>query len=515
MSEPPLPSRSDEDARRQRQDALRALAQQQEGVPSTISPTSTAHRNTPWLVVGSLLLVIALVGGAVLYHVATSRSASGGNPTHPAVVVLTPSLHTQACIHDIAWSPSGQQVAVLGYRDQCPSDFPSQYAYHEGALDIYAAATGQLVHTILPDATVLGVPGLPLPPANAQPASAAADTSHPVINYTHVLWSPNGKQLALTFSVDRWSATGSTPLASVRGLVLVNADGTGERAALFTQTSSQYYATIQWNTATMSWNELPPQPTYHDFVSLPPAQSYTWSAADQLVPSSSLTTASSPTSPVGNPDGGSSFTIWQPGTITLSTQGEVNNQTVPVTPGVFSWSTGLLAWSPDGNDIIDTVDLFGLLQPGNEPRPTAAGIQAMGWEGAPTLRVRDAAQQQLLAELSANPSHGDQLSDALAWSPNGRFLAEMPESNAGSSVSGNPTSPPVTFYDSTTGTGLVQRQPQASSHASAGSPAGISWFVPFALLSWSPDGSHFLVFSASLGTVTIWGPTLLPKSSSS
>ena len=129
--------------------------------------------------------------------------------------------------------------------------------------------------------------------------------------------------------------------------------------------------------------------------------------------------------------------------------------------------------------------------------------------------VLNPAEQQLLTSLTTNPSHGDQPNDALAWSPNGRILAAMPQRNEPTSPAAHLTSPPVTFYDSATGKALVQLQPQPDSQGTTGFGTGISWNVPFTLLYWSPNGSHFLLFSAVLGTVTIWGLSKLPQRSSS
>jgi hypothetical protein len=30
-------------------------------------------------------------------------------------------------------------------------------------------------------------------------------------------------------------------------------------------------------------------------------------------------------------------------------------------------------------------------------------------------------------------------------------------------------------------------------------------------LKWSPDGSHLLLLDAAIGTLTIWGPGMLPR----
>jgi hypothetical protein len=194
----------------------------------------------------------------------------------------------------------------------------------------------------------------------------------------------------------------------------------------------------------------------------------------------------------------------------LSTQADVNNQTVSVNPGIYSWTTGSLAWSPDGRYLIDAFSLLGILHPAGAPSPTAAGLNAVGWEGAPNLSIRDPALQGLLASLSANASHREQLQDDIAWSPDGRILAAIPESNASNSsdtTSGKPAS--VTFYDSSTGRSLGTLEPQPNSQVSATPIIGSSSF-----LRWSTSGSHVLLFSAQLATITIWGPSMLPKSTS-
>jgi hypothetical protein len=397
MSEPAPPPLSDEDARRQRQEALRALAQSQLGTPAepdlaraSSQPeqrrltggahSHTVHRQLPWLAAGSALLVLVLVAGLVLHQLGVFPGLAAKSHGGSTSVVIAPSLQAQDCLQDASWSPNGQQVAVIGYRDQCPSDDPSGYNYQAGVLHIYSAATGRLLRTILPDPTVLALPGIPVPPAGAQPTSTVSDTSKPVINYGNVLWSPNGEHLALTFYVGHVTtlstATGivNNYVVEVRGLVLVNVDGTGERAAILPATSQQVFA-LRWDTSTLSALALPPQPRSGDFASLPPAASYSWSANGQLVPGGSLTAApASFTTPIGNPDGGSSFTIWQPGNISLTTQGFANNSPVKVAPGVYLWATGVPVWSPGGHYLIDSLSLQGILHPVGEPGPTAAGL---------------------------------------------------------------------------------------------------------------------------------------------
>ena len=531
MSEPIPPSLSDEDARRQRLEALSALAQTQLGAPAATPPLSASRMSTsrsrrPWLIIGSVLLVIVLVAGIVLHQLGRFPGATAQTHAGLTSLVIAPSLQDLDCPHDVAWSPNGQQVAVIGYRDQCPNDDPSSYNYQAGVLQIYAAATGKLVQTILPDPTVLALPGAPSPPVNVQPATANADTSTPIIDYTHVLWSPNGKQVALTFDINQWDASGTQAEVTFSGLVLVNADGTDARAALWKNISRPVAVlsfssstALRWDTTTMSVLPLPSQARYGYLDSLPPAQSYTWSARGQLVPASSLTAGpSSPTAPIGNPDGGSSFTIWQTGYVSLRFSGSTNNSPVTINPGVYMWDTafavqspdGFLAWSPDGHYLIDSVALLGIVHPAGELRPTPAGLQALGLTNAPDMPIRDRGLQQLLTSLPASTTAADQPIDYVAWSPNGHVLAAIPEINPSSFSGGIANTPAVTTYDCATGRIVGTLRPQGDSQIAVNQIPTSFYLGSSSLLRWSADSSHLLVYSATLDTITIWGPGQLP-----
>jgi hypothetical protein len=513
MSEPTPPPLSDDEARRQRQQALRALSHSHSDSPAAIpggasgepapqqrrderqAPARTARPRPRWLVVLSVVLALVLVASIVLHQLGIFPGATATSHRGATGVVLALSLEELDCLQDAAWSPNGQQVAALGYLDQCPSDAPTNYNYQAGVLAIYSAATGKLVHMILLDSTVLALPGIPAPPANAQPNSADSDTSKLVINYTNMLWSPDGKQLALTFWIGRWNAAVTVEVAAYQGLVLVNADGTNERAALINETSRQYGA-LRWNTTTMGSLGIAPQQRYGDLVSLPPALSYSWGSGGQLMPQGSLTSASSPTAAVGNPDGGSSFSIWQPGAIAVNP--------VEGDPSIYTWETSFLAWSPDGHYLVDSFQLEGIVHPVGEPIPTAAGLQAEGDAGAPNVAIRDPALQRLLTSLHASADPEDPSSQInVAWSPNGRVLAAIPDDE---SANGSALSAPVTLYDCATGKTMGTLLP----HGDAANPnTGIA-----VLLRWSADGSQLLLYSEKLDTITVWGPSLLPKSAS-
>jgi hypothetical protein len=565
MSEDTPPSLSDEEARRQRQAALHALAHSQLGKPAeasaasatgTTSPSPARHtpspvRHTPaplrhtsdaptppsrrpsaWLIILSAVLVCAVIAGIVLHQWGGLPGQAARRHAGPTTVVLTPSLQGLDCIHDVAWSPDGSQVAVLGYRDLCPNDDPGTYNYQAGVLHIYAATTGKLLQTILPDAAVLALPGIPLPSSDVQPTTSVSDTTRPVIDYTHVLWSPDGKRLALTFDINRWSTLaggplGGAPYLAFGGLVLMNADGTGERAALWKEAHEPPFAAfyaqpaLQWDTSTMSVVPLPIQPSSDYLDALPPAESYSWSAAGQLRPGASLAAATSPTAPTGNPDGGGSFSIWQTGYISYITAGPQSSSPATGGSGVYVWATdlpftsrdGYLSWSPDGRYLIDSVSLLVIQHPTGRPNPSSAALQQLNMARAPTAPVHDQALQQVLTTFAVGQSPASQPTDYVAWSPSGRFLAAISEFGLPGSAGGAPTVPSVAIYSCATGHLLTTMAPQVNPKLSLAQLTANAYLGSTTLLRWSDDGSRILVFSSVLDTITIWGTGQLPRSS--
>ena len=231
-----------------------------------------------------------------------------------------------------------------------------------------------------------------------------------------------------------------------------------------------------------------------------------------MVPGSAAAGASSPGAGIGNPDGGSTFSMWQPGIVAFYNSAVVNNSPVAVNPGVYAWSSMFVAWSPDSRYLIDAISLLGTVHPAGEPIPTAAGLQTFGWEGLTTLGIRDRAMQRLLASLRPSGSHGLQPLDHVAWSPNGRVLAavsELPEGNLSSL--GNGASGTVTMYDSATGRTLGTLRTRLNARVISNDLSDDRYLGSTSVLLWSADGSHLLVYYDLSDTITIWGPGVLPK----
>ena len=217
MPEPHDREHQEHDDRSQRIEALRNLARQgdiQSAVPAGATDSSPATMPTPpvqstparrsrkplLIAAISALVLIAVAGGLIARAIASRTSAM--HQQRPFVSsVMHPGGNNAACPQDIAWSPDGATVAFLGYQLFCPSSDPAGYAYHAGSIVLYDVASGAVTTTIKPDPIIAAALGLK-PPAIATPRPFSLpddhDTSQQVIDYSHLLWSSDGKQLVAT-----------------------------------------------------------------------------------------------------------------------------------------------------------------------------------------------------------------------------------------------------------------------------------------------------------------------------
>src|SRR5439155_18181322 len=177
-----------------------------------------------------------------------------------------------------------------------------------------------------------------------------------VISYLHVIWSPDTQRLAFTFHV-------AAPSPSLHGIVLMNRDGTQTQVLLDQQnTFAPSYAEWDLERRMLITSNVFP---------LPPALAYHWGPKGTVLPGRLLSTqflpAAPPLSPIGNPDGDASFTLWQPAVA------QVTSFTDPSgTYRIHSWSTSFAAWSPDGRYLITDLSFFGLL---TSPKVISASTQ--------------------------------------------------------------------------------------------------------------------------------------------
>jgi hypothetical protein len=262
----------------------------------------------------------------------------------------------------------------------------------------------------------------------------------------------------------------------------------------------------------MSVLPLPGQPESDGLDSLPPAQSYSWSPAGQLVPGIPLATSPVQTTPIGNPDGGGSFTIWQPSYVTFLVPGGQSTSPVSASAGVYVWandlpvasSDGFVTWSPDSRYLVDSASLFMVQRPAGRPSPTTALLQEMQLAGAPSGPIRDPGLQQVYLSLATAQSSGFLPTDYVAWSPSGHYLAAISDFGQPSSSGGSLVVPSVSVYNCATGQLVATLKPEANPQISLSQLTANAYLGATTLLRWSPSGSHVLVFSSVLDTLSIF-----------
>ena len=537
MPEPHDQERQGHDDRSRRIEALRNLARQgdiQSEPESDALPATAPHPSSPspasasapartrrsrralLIAAISALVLIAVAGGLIARALSTRSSSTTTNPQQAFTTsILHPGGNDAACPQDVAWSPNGATVAFLGYQLSCASSDPAGYSYHAGVVVLYDVAQGVVTTTIKPDPILATVLGLKPPTiATPRPFSAPDDhnTSQQVVDYSHVLWSPDGKQLAITFSVQL--ATGVTHSGfvteTVKGVLLMALSGGDTRVLSHTLAPNEVYSGL-WNLATGAYIPASGSPTLPDTNNngwyaaralMPPAPAYQWDGAGHL---EATTTAT----PVGQASGAKAFSVWQPGVSQLISQVYSDNLQQPPqtlkTP-VEIWESPFAAWSANGKYLLAESDIVGwrVAVPGAQT-PDRATLTRLGLANAPVLQPPDAAMTAALKSyhnLSQNPQAGN-TPLYMAWSPDGKRLAvEAPPAMLRGQTAPQIKNFAVQIYDCASGKLLGTLIPNLTVN---GDYSGV------AFLRWSPDGSRLLLYNPLLSGAQIWGAKELPK----
>lgn len=458
-----------------------------------------SHRQRVWRLSGTVATLLAV--GVVLssiFHIGPFRQPSALSARQAAQALSAAQIGI-TCYTDAAWSPDGTRVALVGYQGSCVAS-----DYVPGIVAVYDTSSGHVSGWFLPDGDIqralagstLGAQPPPQPNISARAATQANQASAakaPIIYYQHILWSPDGHRLALTFSVYPLSQATPPVLLRYDGTIVVQTSGTLLQMLLRPQQLAAPLST-EWDLAKSRPLETPPVPSYASspaFVwdaTRAPALAYRWSggmvAADTPLRSDALPAASSG-GIVGNPDGGARWSIWQPGVADVPER----------STNIILWNTSFAAWSPDGRYLIDAVGLAARLGGGALSPADQQTLATQQLDGIPLLGMRDPALQQVTRTIPHDSTDPNARQVAVAWRPDGHVLA------AYSVAPGGPTGIAVALYDTTTGNKLASLVPLANSGTSLSTTT---------ILRWSPDGSQLLLVSAPLGTVTLWGPDDLP-----
>ena len=454
---------SDRDDERQRRvEAMRELAAEDgEGsAPATAQPATPQPPASPALQpsrpprsrqrwITALIVLLALViGGAYMATRLTGATTGSGHatPTGSAPAATLRAVGDFTCALPPAWSPDGKTYAVLGAPVPCSEVASLPLAEHQDIV-IVDAATGAISHRIalapylanLSLRTCLGV----------------ATECPPV-----VLWSPDGSRLALGLA-----ATERNGALSAFALLVIPVNGgaaTVIHGPLFSSapSSTAPYRVFDLTAHTARALSLS--------TSLNTADSLSWTANGNLAANHAATPQ-----PVGNPDGGASFSPWQPALAGATGSGKID------VGSLYPFG----AWSPDGRFV--TLDLrthFHVYPGAADATPDTSG--------AIVGRVsRDAALTAVIADLAAHPD----ATYALAWDDAGAHLLTVACASA--------TTAKLTVRSTATGAVVTTATLSFGGYTTSCQQSAL-------LPSWSPDGAHILLAAPDLGAAVVWTPKL-------
>ncbi|HEU5439037.1 MAG TPA: hypothetical protein VFU88_07085 [Ktedonobacterales bacterium] len=433
-----------------------------------------------------------------------------------AINVLVSGLQ---CPRDIAWSPDGQEIAVLGYGQGCPGAteqelaglhtagpltfYTGQLLQTPGLINLYDTRNGRLLSQIHPDDAIL--PLITVPPAvEAKLATIGLSARRYLgVNYAHVLWSPNGHRMAVSFSIFVITALahpdGSTmaqPAGNVMdGIVLYDSAGHNPQVAM-RQVDQNQPATTVWGVEGSAPVALAGQAAAgpSPFASLPPALSYAWASNGAFTPQEPLS-SSPPATPasltaIGSLRGGQVLSLWQAGIVFSGLPPVQGGQADLRAPWL---ATDATAWSPDGRYLAERVAIAGLLVAPDLPAPNPAKLMPYGWAQAPLIPIRDAGLRKALS-LPGFATFGEP-GVLVAWRPDGRLLA----------VNASTPDHAVLLFDCATGRQVASLPPPGGPNQG-----------PFLenqpnALRWSPDGKQLAIFDTELAQITLWSGSLLPR----
>jgi hypothetical protein len=460
------------------------------------------HRRLWWILPITLVLLLALGFGGVYLLSGVAQSQQPQKVAAPQDIVL--EANGLSCPRGAAWSPDGRDIAVVGYKETCPSNFPGFYRYHPGVLQVYDATTGALLSDFKLDDAIQ--PKLALPPSSTPQGQE-------VIFYDAISWAPDGRRVAVTFGAFHWVQNPCfNPGPTVTGVIISDAFAS---------------ASANGGGATPSQRVLVRAPRTNDFSApmwdlqearalnapIVPALGYQWNPNGYLKPDTPLSVGGKPAAPamgpIGAPNGSAPFTIWQSGeierhgyyTVTLANC-EQRLTTTAAPP--YTFRSNFSVWSPDGRYFAPDGGFEGLAQPASAPPPDPQALSDQRLTQAVAVPIRDAALERALSSLR-NAVGGAGSSDTsfaqVSWRPDGKTLVVYHAYTSGQLTGYDRI---LTLYDCATGRPLGDLTPPKHTGPSQDD-------YPSSRLYWAPDGARLLLMDAQTSALRIWGASLLPK----
>jgi len=431
-----------------------------------LSRSSTARSG--WVIrtllpVVAVLVISGLVGVTAVKAVNKLRPTSPGASTQ-SVRRLNPIGDGLKCVEQVAWSPDGTHIAVLGDTHACGGTALDQQTTQ---LFIYDVRNGEITQRLAPDIDVLEDENM----GGSIYVLWKDPHAEPQLSYSNLVWTPDGAALLLPFSIRITDPQRSTT-AYVKGLLR---EGVSDKKL-----------TTVWidNTPVVPSGEVEVWDLTGSIpilVQAPPAAAaYRWNGDGSISAMSSAATG-----PVGLSDGGDSFTIWQPGSLNYTAPpsgGSINAQDV-------GWTTAIAPISPDGRYFYESLDVSGSLVP-----PSTAQAQPLESKYTPHDKALQALAQQLTQAATPDAASGQ----LVAWRPDGGMLATVSQQPQSTEASGFT----VSIYNTATGQLIKRLTPDFT-----GLHVGLTQDEA---LAWSPDGTRLLLADSAYGAITIWGPGALP-----
>ena len=407
--------------------------------------------------------------GMIAASLSGCASASAGSTARPhASRRMNPLGDGLFCATQVAWSPDSTRIAVVGYSVNCSGAGPGRTP---GLIVVYAAASGTLIQKLQPDTAVLALPAIA-----QQVAANSAGGMISTLTYQNLTWTPNSQALLMTFDLELQPNpnAGST---GVYGLLRLGATDPSLTQAWLDTGASPFAQFERWNLLSGA-ADVPPTPAK--------ATTYQWTDDGALAPAGAAGQL------VGAPDGGKTFTVWQPGRLLFGTKSDKATESTTVIAQDIGWVSYVSPVSPDGVHFYPNIIGAGSVVPPSTQHAVA---------GEPILQPHDQALVALAQQMMQTPSPSQNMSILVAWRPDGRYLAAL-VSNAAAPSSATVT---ISIYDTVSGKLVKQVKPDFTSLSASPAAAGSS-----VALLWSPDGSRLLLVDNVYGVITVWGAGALP-----
>ncbi len=439
-----------------------------------------------WISIISVVLIV----GAVATALAMLQRLPANGPGFAGQGAL--SVETSLDISYVAglaqpegasFSPDGARLATIGVFTPC-APTPHQLTPCGHGLAILNPISGSLIRLV------------PIEPLLGIPTTSGASKGGPFVSLYGVGWTPDSGWYGMIYSVFNTPKPMTPDDLQDSGLLLFNPSTAGTNII---RSDSGYFSSLGdlsadhpiWDTERQ--NQRLPSP-------LLPSLLYSWVDDDAplaldpvLTPLTHIPVNANTFAPVGNPDGHSPFTIWQPGTLIGPGSSGLSGQR-------SAFITTFPAWSESGGRV--GVFTAGVSLP--TPDRALGIVSAPASLGSPYVTPPDAfilAPARDMALTNVQERIGAYGWAQIAWSPDGSILASVTCFARHGEV--------MELRDTLSGALLGQADLSLSTSDPGCRDLGESQKMgayphPNMTISWSPDGHQLILADATADTITIW-----------